>query len=119
VSHQRQRLFKPKSFDEVGERHPNQRSEDTVKVERRKHRGARYVFKPQRVSEVTHDVVNREIDALNVGGQCCGTGLHESSQDLASRLHSVLYYLDLCHLDRAGVISAASVESQISQRKGE
>jgi len=84
VGHHDERAFKSQPFHELGQRLSHQDLEHTVKVERRQPRGTRNVGEPQRIPEMTHDVIDGEVDPFDVGHRGCGAGFHTCSQDLAS-----------------------------------
>jgi hypothetical protein len=76
VGHHHERPFEPESFYELGERLSNQDLEHAVKVKWRQPRGTRYVREPQRLTEVTHDVIDGQIDPFGVRHRGRGAGLH-------------------------------------------
>lgn len=70
----------------VLKRFTHQRLEHPVKVERRKERGTRHRLQAQRLSKVTHDVIDHPVDPLEVRDRCGRSLGSASSQDLASPL---------------------------------
>ena len=84
MGHHDERPFEPQPFHELGERLSDQDLEHTVEVERRQPRGTRNVREPQRLPEMTHHVIDGEVDPFGVCHRGCGAGFHTCSQDLAS-----------------------------------
>ena len=84
MGHQDERPLKPQPFHELVECLSYQDLEHAVEVERRQSRGTRNVREPQRLPEMTHHVIDREIDPLGVRHRGCAAGRHTFSQDLAS-----------------------------------
>ena len=91
MGHHDERPFKPQPFHELGERLSHQDLEHTVEVERRQPRGTRNVREPQRLPEMTHHVIDGEVDPFGVRHRGCGAGFHTCSQDLASPPRRDLY----------------------------
>ena len=76
MGHHDERSFEPQSFHELGERLSYQDLEHTVEVEWRQPRGTRHVREPQWLHEMTHDVIDGEVDPFGVRHRGRGAGFH-------------------------------------------
>lgn len=68
VGHHEQRLLEPEALHEVGQRLAHHRVEYAMKVERRKSRCAGDGAEIERLGQVTHHVIDREVHALDIRG---------------------------------------------------
>ena len=84
VGHQRQGLFETPTLDEVGEGRSDEGLKDTMKMKRRERCGTRDVGQADRLVQMTDDVIDGAIDALEVCGRRRGASFFASSQDSAS-----------------------------------
>lgn len=81
VRHQSECLLEAQAFDEVGRGLSDQGLKDTVEMERREPGGPGKSAQGQRLSEVHNDMINRTIDALDVGLCSRSLAFFRGSQD--------------------------------------